>query len=99
MSGWGDVFSGTLECSTGAPQDTVLAPFLFTLYISDFRYSWESCHIQKYSDDTAVVACVRGGQEREYRDLVESFNGWTKKNCLLLNITKTKGAGGGLQEI
>ena len=42
------------------------------------------------SDDTAVVACVRGGQEKEYRDLVESFYGWTKQNRLLLNTTKTK---------
>ena len=57
----GRCVSGTRECSFGAPQGTVLAPFLFTLYTSDFRYSSESCHIQKYSDDTAVVACVRGG--------------------------------------
>ena len=48
---WG--VSGTLECSTGALQDTVLAPFLFTLYTSDFRHSSESCHKQKYSDDTS----------------------------------------------
>jgi len=86
----GRCVSGTLECSIGAPQGTVLAPFLFTLYTSDFRYNSESCHIQKYSDDTAVVAYVCGGQEKEYRDLVESFNGWTQKNCLLLNTTKTK---------
>ena len=36
------------------------------------------------------MACVSGGQEKEYRDLVESFSGWTKNNCLLLNTTKTK---------
>ena len=53
-------------------------------------FNSESCHIQKYSDDTAVVACERGGQEKEYRDFVESFNGSTKNNCLLLNTTKTK---------
>ena len=82
--------SGTLECSTGAPQGTVLAPILFTLYTSDFRNNSKSCHIQKYSDDTAVVACVRGTQQKKYRDLVESINGWSKKNCLLLNTTKTK---------
>jgi len=79
MSGWGDVF-----------LEYCLAPFLFTLYTSDFRHNSESCHIQKYSDDIAVVACACSGQERECRDLVESFNGRTKKNCLLLNTTKTK---------
>ena len=42
----GRCVSGTLECSTGAPQGTVLAPFLFALYTSDFRYNSESYHIQ-----------------------------------------------------
>ncbi|CAJ1079927.1 hypothetical protein NFI96_007151 [Xyrichtys novacula] len=39
--------SGTLMSSTGAPQGTVLTPFLFPLYMSDLKYSTESCHIQK----------------------------------------------------
>ena len=63
--------------NTGMQYWGFLAAFLFTLYTSNFRYNSESCHIQKYSDDTAVVACVRGGQENEYRNLVESFYGWT----------------------
>ena len=66
-----------------------LAPFLFTLYISDFRYNSESCHIEKYSNDTAVVACVCDGQETESRILVKSFNGWTKKLVVDLRRSKT----------
>ncbi|KAI4875195.1 hypothetical protein NFI96_000078 [Prochilodus magdalenae] len=46
---------------------------LFTLYTSDFKYNSELCHMQKFSDDTAIVGCVRNGQEREYRSLVEDF--------------------------
>ena len=60
-----DYLSETLVCSTGAPQGTVLSPALFTLYTSDFKYNTESCHIQKFSDDTAIVACIRDGQEGE----------------------------------
>lgn len=72
-------------CSTGAPQGTILAPFLFTLHTSDFRHNSESYHIQKYSDDTAIVACVSGGQKGDYRDTVEAFTDCSKKNT-----TKTK---------
>ena len=50
-----DCVSETVLCSTGAPQGTVLSPVLFTLYTSDFTYNSESCHIQKFSDDSAIV--------------------------------------------
>jgi len=41
----GGCVSGTPGCSTGAPQGTVVAPFLFILYTSDFRYNSNSCPI------------------------------------------------------
>lgn len=37
-------------------------PFLFTLRSADFQYRSEFCHIQKYSDGTAVVGSIRNGQ-------------------------------------
>ena len=52
--------------------------------------SEESCHMQKFSDDTAIVGCIRDGQEREYRSLVEDFVQWCNINHLLLNTAKTK---------
>ncbi|KAI4897720.1 hypothetical protein NFI96_007252 [Prochilodus magdalenae] len=85
-----DRSSDTVISSTGAPQGTVLSPVLFTLYTSDFKYNSELCHMQKFSDDTAIVGCVRNGQEREYRSLVEDFVEWCTTNHLKLNITKTK---------
>ena len=33
----------------------------------------ESCLLQKFSDDTAIVGCTRNGQEEEYRKLVKDF--------------------------
>ena len=61
--------------STGVPQGTVLSPLLFTLY-TDFKYNSESCHMQKFADDTAIVGCFRDGQEGEYRSVVEDFGIW-----------------------
>ena len=85
-----DCLSDTVVCSTGAPQGTVLSPVLFTRYTSNFYYNTESCHVQKFLDDTAIVACVRDGQEGEYRGLVEDFVQWCKLNHLQLNTSKTK---------
>ena len=63
---------------------------LFTLYASDFCYNSELCHIQKYGDDTAIVGCIRGDREEEYRSLVRDFALWCHTNCLQLNTSKTK---------
>ncbi|KAI3365880.1 hypothetical protein L3Q82_000867 [Scortum barcoo] len=86
-----DITSDTVVSSTGAPQGTVLAPLLFTLYTSDFCYNSELCHIQKYADDTAIVGCIRDDREEEYRRLVVgNFAAWCHTNHLQLNTSKTK---------
>ena len=85
-----DHTSQTVVSNTGAPQGTVLSPVLFTLYTSDFSYNTETCHMQKFSDDTAIMACIKDGQEGEYREVVENFVRWCRDNQLQLNATKTK---------
>ncbi|XP_010795062.1 3-hydroxyisobutyryl-CoA hydrolase, mitochondrial-like [Notothenia coriiceps] len=65
--------SDIILSSTGAPQGTVLSPFLFTVYTSDFRHCSHSCHLQKFSDDSAIVGCIIRDQEAEYRSVVDSF--------------------------
>ena len=82
--------SDVVSCSTGAPQGTVLSPFLFTLYTSDFRHNTTLCHIQKFSDDTAIVGCVSEGNDLEYREVISNFVSWCELNQLHLNTSKTK---------
>ena len=53
-----DCMCDVVVCNTGVPQGTVLSPFLYTLYTSDFSHNSDSCHLQKFSDDTAVVGRV-----------------------------------------
>ena len=85
-----DCVSDTMVSSTGAPQGTVLSPFLFTLYTSDFQFHSESNHLQGFSDDSAIVGCVSEGKEEVYRVVVDSFVRWCETNHLHLNTTKTK---------
>lgn len=82
--------SDSIISNTGAPQGTVLSPFLFTIYTTDFNYHTESCHLQKFSDDSVVVGCIREGDETEYRAVVRDFVTWCGQNHLQLNMTKTK---------
>ncbi len=65
--------SDRVVSNTGAPQGTVLSPFVFTLYSMDFSYCTETCHLQKFSNDSAVVGCISGGDEAEYRAAVDNF--------------------------
>ena len=85
-----NILSDTVVSSTGAPQGTVLAPLLYTLYTSDFGYNTELCHVQKFADDTAIVGCIRDGGEEEYRSLIGDFVAWSGTNHLQLNTLKTK---------
>ncbi|KAI3357023.1 hypothetical protein L3Q82_003665 [Scortum barcoo] len=71
-------------------QGTVLAPFLFTLYTADFSYNTPSCHLQKFSDDSAVVGLITDGDDREYRGLIQDFADWCLRNNLQINAGKTK---------
>lgn len=57
----------------------------------DFSYCTESCHLQTFSDDSAVVGCISGGEETEYRTAVDNFVTWCEQNHLQLSVTKTKG--------
>ena len=82
--------SDRLISNIGAPQGNVLSPFLFTTYTADFKYRTESCHLQKFSDDTAIVGHEQGEREDEYRDLVGNFVKWCGENHLQLNVAKKK---------
>ena len=84
------ITSDIINTFTGAPQGTVLSPFLFTLYTSDCRFSDGSCHLQKFSDDSAVVGLLSVDDETEYREKVDTFVSWCDENFLLLNVSKTK---------
>ncbi|PIK33981.1 hypothetical protein BSL78_29198 [Apostichopus japonicus] len=79
-----------MECSTGAPQGTVLAPFLFTLYTSGIRSTDLSCPLIKFADDTALVGRIKNDDDRIYREQIANFVAECDRNYLHLNVSKTK---------
>lgn len=80
----------TTVSNVGVPQGTVLSLFLLTLHKSDFIYNSECCHEQKVTDTTAVVGCIRSGQDEEYRKLIADFVEWCESRQFHLNSSKTK---------
>ncbi len=62
--------SSTTTLSTGAPQDCVLSPLLFTLLTHDCTAKFSSNHIIKFADDTTVVGLISNNDETHYREEV-----------------------------
>ncbi|KAI2646960.1 RNA-directed DNA polymerase from mobile element jockey [Labeo rohita] len=44
--------------------------------LPDFKYNSHHCHLQKFSDDTAIVGCVSGENEQEYTGVIADFVDW-----------------------
>ena len=76
--------------SIGTSEETVLLPFLFTLYTSNFCFNSRKCHLLKFSYDMSVVSCITDYKENKYRDLIRNFVRWWDRKHLQLNSDKTK---------
>lgn len=60
--------------NTGALQGTFSPPFLFTLYSMGFNYFTDSCHLQKFLDDSTALGCISGvDDEIERRAAVGNY--------------------------
>ena len=83
--------SSTKVTNTGAPQGTVLAPFLFSIYTDSCRSSSENIFIIKYADDTSIQALIRNNSDlNNFHSQVSLFVQWCIDHFLDLNVPKTK---------
>ena len=67
------VISSVICANTGAPQGTVLAPFLFSLYTADCRSTDDSCPLVKFADDTELVGKISNDEGALYHKQTENF--------------------------
>ena len=80
--------TSTKTINTGAPQGTVISPFLFTLYTNDCTSHSQQASIIKFSDDTAIIDT--SDSHTSYEREVEQFAEWCERHGLDLNVKKTK---------
>ena len=62
------LLSSAIRTNNGAPQGTVLAPFLFALYTADCRSTDESCPVVKFADDTELVGKISNDERKISND-------------------------------
>lgn len=56
----------------------------------DFRHNAEQCHLQRFSNNTAIIGRGSEGKKQEYIGVTADFVEWCEENHLLLNTNKTK---------
>ncbi len=86
----GNNTSSPLILNTGAPQNCVLSPLLYSLYTHDCTATHSSNVIVKFADDTTVIGLITDNDEMAYREEVSTLTKWCQENHLSLNIDKTK---------
>lgn len=70
-----DCRSDTMVSSTGVPQESVLSGPVHSVHV---RFP---VNLQ-FLDDTAILGYIWGGQEEEYRTLIQTLHGATPTICI-----------------
>ena len=67
------------------------SPVLFVIDTNECRSSHPSCHIFKFSDDSAILALMKKGDDlSNYFSVINAFVEWSDSDHLVINTEKTK---------
>ena len=88
-----DFQSDSLEIKTGIPQESVLSPFLFSVYINDLPLCTDMCNMIMYADDTTHFCDINSIPDVEHSLNAElsEITDCLAANKLSLNANKTHG--------
>ena len=66
----------TVHTDTDTPQGTVLAPFLYTYYTSDYKSTDNVYPLVRYADDSVIVGMVNNEDDSGYLREINDFVLW-----------------------
>ena len=84
--------SELLPVTCGVPQESVLGPLFFLVYVNDIQEAVTNCGIKLYADDTVLYQSGVNGLEAntKLQGSVNLFKEWCDTNALTINASKTK---------
>ena len=84
--------STPLPITSGVPQGSLLAPFLFSVYINDLPDNISiSTGVGLYADDTKLHRCVQNRNDALALQLdIQSLHCWSNENMMSFNKSKCK---------
>ena len=86
----GQSFSSWEYVTSGVPQGTVLAPFLFILYINDLQNDLQGVEILKFADDTKLYCSINGYTDTlKLQENLNKMGEWFKKWKMPVNVKKS----------
>ena len=84
------VFSFHLEILRGVPQDSILGPILFNIFINDLIFSIQETKVCNFADDTTLYSCSLNYKEAAHKLCSDTYIvlNWFKANSMAANPGK-----------
>ena len=82
--------SDWVKVTSGVPQDSILGPLLFTLFINDIDDGIKNS-ILKFADDTKMWGSVNSNDEiKDMHEDLQRLSIWSEENEMPFNVSKCK---------